>query len=124
MIFKIQRHVNRRGTSNKRGSMNESVVPYENFIFEGKAATYYKVCVKSQKEFEEVTNQFSSCRILCGTKFDLLFSRPDGVEFIVLRVEDEERFAEMHDVVIAVEASLYVMNDQGKTVDSVHCYMS
>jgi len=111
MIFKIVHTEDRDGVSDKSGGLSQKVVPYATYVFEGKEAFYTKVMVHSTEQFENYLNTVGSHSFL----FDYVPTTLDKeFEFIHLRIESES--------VIAPYSSLYVMNDEGKTVDAVHCH--
>jgi len=126
MIFKIVKYTEARGVSNKRGSSEEKVGAYENWIYEKSSAKYSKINVRNIKELEKVLvdhvvihwpygdGNLSSCN--CGEddaqQSECRFCRK-GTEFIVLNLEGN--------YAVFPECSLYVMNNDGKTIDTIHC---
>jgi len=89
------------------------VVPHESYVWEAKSAKYKKIRVESQEEFESklpeevyVISGFPQVREGCG------------VEYIELRLENEKKECEY---IVCTDGHLYIMNDQGKTIDSVNC---
>jgi len=128
MIFKIQKHVKREGVSDKHGRIDVPVVPYENWVFEAPRARYTKVKILDWREFNVRTKDYSTLTVIgegppcaCGfnERCEKCTKRFDKwLEFIELILMDGDRV----DTVVAIESSLYIMNDQGKTVDSVYCH--
>jgi hypothetical protein len=132
MIFKIFRHVEGERTSDRHGRIDTpNTLPSESWLFEAPSARYRKIKVKNWKEFAARTSE-EGFRVLtiigqgppctCGPndgcskcKDPQVGEWLEYIELILLREEDTE-------MVVAMESSLYVMNDNGKTVDSIHCY--
>lgn len=128
MIFKICKHVDRDGVSDKHGHIDVPVVPRENWLFEAPSGRYTKVKITTWHELNARMEGWPVLTVIgpgppctctvhekcskCEKEFDKWL---EYIELILMYGDNSE-------MVVATEASLYIMNDQGKTVDTVHCY--
>lgn len=117
MYVKIVEHLeDERGVSSKRGSLEEKVVPSEHHMFECLEARYRKVSVNNISEFNERMKYIETVRII-------VFAPEEGpFEFIQLQMfmkEDDPKNA--GETLIARNCALFLMNNEGKTIDSIVC---
>ena len=117
MYVKIVRHLeNEQGVSSSRGSLEAKVVPSEHHIFECWEARYRKVAVNNISEFNERMKYIESVRIVISVPEEGPF------EFIQVQMfmkEDDLKYA--GETLIARDCMLYLMNNEGKTIDSIVC---
>ena len=125
MHVKIVRHLeDEQGVSSSRGSLEEKVVPSEHHLFECYEACYKKVSVKNTSEFHERMSRIEVVRTITEIALaEMGGKEPDGpFEFIQIKVivkEDDEKFVD--ETLIARNCILYLMNNEGKTIDSMVC---
>ena len=123
MIFKIVRHIEGEGVSNSQGDIRVKVVPKENRIWEAPSAIYKKVRVETRAAFEDhMNNNYGSVSVVytpqlcsCDGIKEGCSNCKDGFEFIELFLDGSDH---AH---IFCGANLFVMNNEGKTVDTLHC---
>lgn len=103
------------GVSNSKGNPEEQVVPYDTRLFEAKTADYKKVRVLSDDELDSLTDEL--------LEFYCLYDLPEqvdpeaGCEVLITYVTDNG--GDVETLVVGPECTLFVMNNEGKTIDSV-----
>jgi len=121
MYLKIIRHLgDELGVSSRRGSLEDKVVPIEHHIFECTEARYRKTSVKRVAEFHDIINKMDVVRIITPVYDDLGEEEP--FEFIQIHTvikEDDDKYS--WENLICRDCVLYVMNNEGKTIDSLVC---
>lgn len=108
-----QHNIELRGVSNKEGNKAELVVPYVCHIFEGKRMSYKKYKVAGKDEYFSITKPLAIHCVLSNMDVTQEF------EFIVLSIYDNEGVPESY--ISAADTVLYIMNDNGKTIDKLAC---
>jgi hypothetical protein len=113
MYVKIRNHLNHQnGVYSKSG--RETVVPTTNRVYETDEVEFTKYSVDSWDEFGEKVKGLG--------EFSLVTSLPDNKNerfeflFVTLHLGDTVRF------LVAPNATLFVMNKDGKTIDSISCF--
>jgi len=90
----------------------DEVVPTINYVYEAEKIGYRKVRVFSHEEFEESLKRLEDHSVVGDFPEDV---RSDGsFEYIILQIDDK--------VTVFLNSTLYIMNDRGKTIDSLVCY--
>lgn len=102
-----------RGVSNKEGNSAELVVPYCSQIFEGKRMSYRKFRVSGSDEYYKVTTNLGGHQVLSNMDIEKEF------EFILLSIYECDGTPEHF--ISAADSVLYIMNDNGKTIDKMAC---
>lgn len=122
MYVKIVRHLeDEQGVSSSRGSLEGKVVPSEHHIFECLEARYKKVTVNNVSEFHERMRYIESVRIIISLPEEGSF------EFIQVIITIKENGAAKaivgatQEALIGRDCTLFLMNDEGKTIDSLIC---
>ena len=117
MYVKIVEHLeDEKGVSSSRGSLEEKVVPSEHHMFECLEATYRKVTVDSITEFYERMVHIETVRVIISVP------EKGPFEFVQCKTvirEGGERI--LNETLIARNCILYLMNNDGKTIDSMVC---
>lgn len=114
---------NELGISEKDGSTGpDMVVPYENGMIEGKRMSYRKIRVRNRNEYYKIISHLGCHTMLTGMPFDIEgqedLNKP--FEFILLSVyEGAENPPESY--ITAADSVLFIMNDNGKTIDKLAC---
>jgi len=108
-----QHNIELRGVSNKEGNEAELVVPYVCQIFEGKRMSYKKYRVSGEDEFYKITKPMGVHHVLSNMDVTKEF------EFILLTLYESDGTPEHY--LSAADSILYIMNDNGKTIDKVAC---
>ena len=132
MIFKIVKYPDEweLGVSDKHGRTEERVVPYKNLVFEAERAYYSKIRVYTWKQLQEYTENFDSLRFPFGGIEQHPEGEQDewvkenGVEFIILELYNNGFDFDDACTYCFRESNLYVMNNEGKTVDSISCQVA
>lgn len=113
MYVKIRNHLDYQdGVRSKSG--RDVVVPTTNRIYETEEVEFTKYSVASWDEFDKKVKDLG--------EFSLVTSLPTEKNerfeflFVTLHLEDRIRF------LVAPNASLFVMNEDGKTIDSISCF--
>lgn len=133
MYVKIVRHLeDEKGVSNSGGSSGAKVVPSEHHIFECLEACYRKVAVDNMSEFNERMRSIETVRIVTPmpdepekTAVDVLSGKVEEdnpFEFVQCRTilkEEGDKFID--ETLIAKDCTLYLMNNEGKTIDRMIC---
>jgi hypothetical protein len=124
MYIKIAWHVDEEGVTNPSGDPeipDGLVVPKHNCVFETNRAEYRKIRVHTEKEFFDWLRNCNYEHIMMGP--ELLEETPEhGIEFLFVRIYDgDENVVPRSRVFIFPNSYLYVMNKEGKTIDSVIC---
>lgn len=118
MYIKIVRHLeDEQGVSNSRGSLYDKVVPSLHHMFECLEAEYRKVAVNNMDEFHDRMNSFETHRIVTPMP-----DMDSPFEFIQIKTtikEDDDKF--VGDILVGKDCVLFIMNDDGKTIDSMVC---
>ena len=113
MYVKIKKHIDHQNGVYSR-SGRDKVVPTMSRIYETVEVEFTKYSVNSWDEFGEKVKDFG--------EFSLITSLPDAKNdrfeflFITLYLKDGMRF------LIAPNASIFIMNEDGKTIDSMSCF--
>jgi hypothetical protein len=120
MYIKIVRHLeNERGVSSSKGNLEEKVVPSDHRIFECLEVQYRKVTVKNMAEFHEQMKVNESVRIITPV---IDKDMDDEFEFIQIKpVVKRNEVTVIEDTLICRDCGLYIMNDEGKTIDRMIC---
>ncbi|MBD3261943.1 MAG: hypothetical protein GF334_09835 [Candidatus Altiarchaeales archaeon] len=108
-----QHNIELRGVSNKEGNKAKLVVPYVCHVFEGKRMSYKKYSVSGKDEYYAITRPLTIHCVLSDMDITQEF------EFIVLSIYAEDGTPESY--ISAADAILYIMNDNGKTIDKLAC---
>ena len=117
MYVKIVEHLeDEKGVSSRRGSLEDKVVPSEHHMFECLEARYRKVSVDNIAEFRERMQHIETVRIIISVPEEGPF---EFVQIKKLVKEDDEKFVD--ETLIARNCMLYLMNNEGKTIDSMVC---
>ena len=129
MYVKIIEHLEGNGVFPKYGN-GDLVVPTRNHVFETDSVEYKKVRVTSQEEYKErvlVLEEYTTigcAPILCncgpGDECSKCQGDESSFEFLVISIYNAGKDTWRN--IVAPGCSLYVMNDQGKTIDSVICH--
>lgn len=131
MYVKIVEYIDAKGVFPKRGC-GDLVVPTRNHLFESERVEYKKVRVTSQKELHDALlgieeysvigylPTFCDCDQKVGEKrnssCDVCHGNPEclcSFEFIVICINDSNYI---------VNGELFIMNEHGKTIDSLVCH--
>jgi len=118
MYIKIVRHLeDERGVSSSRGSLEEKVVPSDHHILECLMVQYRKVTVNNMAEFHKLMEANESVRIVTP------FIDTDGsFEFIQIKpIAEGDEGKSIEDTLICRDCSLFIMNNEGKTIDRLVC---
>ncbi len=129
MYVKIVRHLeDEQGVSDRRGT-SEKVVPSEHYIFECLEAQYRKVTVSKMSEFHKRMDNFETVRIVTPIPEKEVLDVVSGqvekdcpFEFIQIKTtikEGDNKF--VNETLIARTCTLFIMNNEGKTIDSLVC---
>jgi len=100
MFVKFIREIEGTGISNRKGSPYEAVMPHQDFLIEADRIEYAKLRYDN--------DDLGTC-----TVFGL--EPEDGVEYIELRLPTTG------DRIVATHCTMFVMNDEGQTIDSLVC---
>ncbi len=111
MYVKIREHVDREGVRSKSG--RDTIVPTHNIVYETDQVEYTKYAVRSFAEFEGIVKNFGEFSTVTALPTD-----EGGFEFIFITLSVGERFR----FLVAPNASLFIMNKEGKTIDSISCF--
>ncbi len=125
MFIKVVRHLDEEGVSDRKGNDNQRVVPTEHHLFDlggtpVKEVVYKKVRVNNKEEWKKKE----------PSDYTVVTQRPknldDGFEYIEFQLpKDVDHMGrEVWELYIAPNCSFYVMNNEGRTVDSLHCSTS
>lgn len=108
----VQRLEDRRGVTNPRG---EKIVPSTIKIFEAQEVEYEKVCVNSDEEMNEFVdnamNRFGEVLVI-GRRIEEIYP----LEFIYI---NQLKYADEFRNVLFFGEAMYIMNDNGDTIESV-----
>jgi len=96
-----------------RGKQELAVVPRREHLYEVDEMEYWKVAVAGAKEYEEHLLSLGSCFV-----FGAVPEVEGEFEFIDLSLHREKE--EVWDNVVVLNASVYIMSNEGKTIDSIH----
>jgi len=123
MYVKIMWHVEEEGITNPSDpeSPPSLVVPRHHCIFETKRAKYRKIRVCSNKEFNSWLSNCYTDHSIIGPEIPEEISGIHGMEFLYVSIYEEDRDSWWENF-IAPNCYLYVMNDNGKTIDSLICH--
>ena len=102
-----------RGVSGKNGDSSGLVVPYCSQIFEGKRMSYKKFRVSGSDEYHKITSDIGSHFVLSSMDTERDF------EFILLTLYEDDGTPDNY--ISAADSVLYIMNDNGKTIDKLAC---
>ncbi len=120
MYVKIVRHLeDEQGVSSNKGSLEEKVVPSEHHIFECLEARYRKVAVNNISEFTERMNRIETVRIVTPMPEKDDFFEFEFVQVKTVIKENEVKF--VNETLIGRNCTLFIMNNEGKTIDSMVC---
>lgn len=108
-----QHNIDLRGVSNKEGNKSELVVPYVCQIFEGRRMSYKKYRVSGEDEFFKIVKPMYCHSVLSNMDTTKEF------EFIALTLYGNDGTPEHY--ISAADSILYIMNDNGKTIDKLAC---
>jgi len=110
------------GISDKEGTKAEWVVPYDNQMIEAKRMSYRKIRVRNRSEYYEITSHLGCHVMLSNVPFDVDGPENDdkSFEFILLSVYDGEEVPPAN-YISAADSVLFVMNENGKTIDKLAC---
>lgn len=111
MYVNVIETIDGKGVSDKRGNIGSKVVPSSRSMFEAEKVRYRKVGVNSLNEFNEYLGDITDYYILSELPTKGEF------EFVLLTLFQEEKT----EYVVCSNCSMYVMNDNGKTIDSLIC---
>lgn len=118
MFVKIERYIESdKGVVGNDGS---KVVPKERKIYEVDSVTYKKLGINFLEELEEILHletsrwgfvaPFPAADLENGTI-------PSPVEVIIVEMWKDGK----SDIVVAPQCALFIMNEEGKTIDSLYC---
>jgi len=111
------------GVSSKDGNKSEKVVPCHMEIFEGGRIRYQKIATETFGDLAKITSGLGSYALLTdlpGKQVDEN-SKMDG-EFILVSIYKSESHDESPTHYIsAADTVLFIMNDNGKTIDRLAC---
>jgi len=119
MYVKIARYLeDRQEVSSNRGDLERKVVPSEHYISECVGAHYKKVAVSSMFDFHELMSKMEPVTIITPIP-----EKDSPFEFVQVRlVQSLENHDKLVDeTLIARDCTLYLMNNEGKTIDSIVC---
>lgn len=118
MFIKVVRHLEEEGVSDQKGDDIVKVVPRQQYLFEiegcPKEITYKKVRVNNMENMNVNTETMEDYTIL--TPFPIHGSCFEYIEF---QIPENGEF--LRETFIAPDCSFYVMNNEGRTIDSLHC---
>lgn len=113
MYVKIKNHLDHQtGVHSKSG--RDIVVPTTNRVYETNSVEFTKYSVASWDDFDKKVKDLG--------EFSLVTSLPQGKNdrfeflFVTLYVDDDVKF------LVAPNASVFIMNKDGKTIDSMSCF--
>ncbi len=119
MIIKIVHHatVSKRGVRGKGGE----VVPKREVLIDGvDEAQYERVACHSAVELWNLVHEFSSGEATCyGPDIESVDQAVDPPAFEAVLIQALR--GNVHECLVAVDASVFFMNENGKTVDKVVC---
>jgi len=123
MFIKIAWHVEEEGITPLSGIREGLVVPRQHCMFETKRAEYRKIRVRSVGDFEKWLMADRCGHEFIGPGMPEEALENHGVEFLFVRIYDDEDTKESNwKNFVAPNSYLYVMNDQGKTIDTLICH--
>ena len=118
MYVKIVEHLeDEKRVSSSRGSLEDKIVPSEHHMFECLEAIYRKVTVDDIAEFHERMVHIETVRIIISVP-----ENTGPFEFVQCKTvirEGGERI--LNETLIARNCILYLMNNEGKTIDRMIC---
>lgn len=121
MYLKVMWHVEEEGITPSSGSLEGLVVPRQHCIFETKRAEYRKIKVFSKTKFHEWLKNCYREHTMMGPEILEEVSETHGMEFLFISIRDEDAENKWRNFV-SPNSYLYVMNDQGKTIDTLICH--
>lgn len=99
----------------ERQGPNEPTFITKEHMFEGEQMTYSLMFACSKAEWNDIEKHLGHIVMLTD-----LPKQDESFEFIALSLHDETGFPTTH--IAAADASLFIMNDNGKTIDKVERY--
>ena len=120
MYIKMVKEIDANGVSDKNGSADEKVVPYETFMLEVKKISYSKHNFGSIKEMDSFLEIYPEYEVPFGLPTCEPSDRPEGYpghEIMVVKLYEAATLG----VLIVCDCALYIMNDDGKTVETLRC---
>ena len=111
--------LNDKGISDRDGNTSECFVyPKTSEVYDNvKNITYRKVRVADVQEYDKILKKLDNYEVIFGIpkKYG-----KDGFELIwvLMYMNDPIPYKE----IIAINCSMYLMSNSGKTVDSIHCF--
>jgi hypothetical protein len=124
MYLKIMWHEEEEGITSPSGDSESPpslVVPRHHCIFETNKAEYRKIRVCSMKEFKAWLNTCYTEHSVVGPGIPDEISEVYGMEFLFVKVYDGSKNSGWQNF-IAPNCYLYIMNEDGKTIDSLICH--
>lgn len=122
MYVKIVRYLEGlRGVSSNKG---EEVVPKEVLLVSSKFIEYSKFRSRNQGDFDKCIENINSY-IFCGQTLspgeecDIDCSLSFDQEFVLIRYLPDD--SDEYENIISYNCHVYIMNDDGKTIDSLTC---
>jgi len=103
MYVKLVKRTNGKGVSNRRGGMEE-VVPNEYRMFDANDINYKKIRIDNEEELPSGT---------------MVFDVPDMSPFEIFLIELGRQ--DHKEVYVAPDCIMFIMNDEGKTIDHIAC---
>jgi hypothetical protein len=108
--------------SDRRGNHSCRVVPYTNQILEGDRFEYEKIRLKSAKQYEELLDNRGSSHEILSYMPDIdqavNFNNGDGFEIILLSAYKGDS---VKNYISTEDTVLFIMNENGKTIDKIAC---
>lgn len=118
MYVKLLWHlVSEAGVSDNQGGTKDLVVPTENQMFEAIDVKWRKVRISSQEELDNFYHNTIPCYVVNDVP-----SKFKGKDIEILRVvltRRDEKNEETCATIIAYDCSMFIMNNEGKTIERV-----
>jgi len=120
MFIKLQQFLNDEGISgnNDPDDCLGNIVPRRFNLIEANGVNYFRLSFKDYADFELKRGK-KFPRSSYHIPFHIDYNNIDDFEAFFIDILDEKQ--EVITSIIAANCSLYLMNDNGKTIDSDHC---
>jgi|GEM_PF-6679136 len=119
MYLKIKFQVEGRGVSSRN---NEEVAPSQSKLIQTCNADYSKHRILSEKEFDKLLLNKGIENHLIVNNWPIEWDLDKGCEFILISYRTTSDKESPCENIVAPCCSLFVISEQGKTIDSLICY--
>jgi len=116
MYIKIVRHLDEEGVSDSRGSLEEKVVPSLHHMFECSETEYRKVTVDCMATFHKRMQDIETVRVVTPMP-----DEDNTFEYLQVKMYHGEGDDDWVGTLVGRDCTLYIMNDEGKTIDRMIC---